>query len=277
MRLHFANSATVRVKQKLVCKKSSGSINLNVRYGLLEHPVLGPVIIDAGYAPRIVAGMRRSPALQIYSAILRPRISINGDPVRVLADLGYQLNDVKHVILTHLHADHVGYLPLFEGARIHMPEACRRIVLENPLFSALKEGIFRELLPKPEKQSITAFEASKLVHIPEGLGDGRDILADGSCLSVSLPGHALGHTGLYFPFIEEPMLYAVDAAWSREALLQNRAPGFPANLVAHNHKREITTMKRLQTFTDRGGRLALCHEAEATPWDIPSTFRLAAK
>ncbi len=35
-------------------------------------------------------------------------------------DLGYQISDVQHIVLTHLHLDHAGGLPDFPEAKVHI-------------------------------------------------------------------------------------------------------------------------------------------------------------
>jgi len=273
MKLHLINSATLRVKSSLICKGTTGQTNLNVRFGIFEHSDLGPVLIDAGYAPRVVSGSQRSLPLRLYGAVLNPQISQAGHPDAALAQLGYNRRDVRHVILTHLHADHVGYLDLFDSAELHLTRQCCEILRKRPGLRGLRHGVFSELLPQFRENRANPFEAGILRTLPGDLGEGRDVFGDGSCLSVSLPGHAAGHTGLYFPKLEVPMLYAVDAAWSREAILKSRSPGWPAHLVAQDRHAEAETCLRLRNFVAGGGHMALCHEAQQTPWDLLSSFQ----
>lgn len=47
------------------------------------------------------------------SAVLPQRVMINR-----LEDIGVRTDEVEHVILTHMHADHTGSLRLFRHARI---------------------------------------------------------------------------------------------------------------------------------------------------------------
>lgn len=273
MRFHFANSAIVPARGNLVCAGAGRSrISLNVRYGIIEHPGLGPILVDAGYAPRVLSGPGRSLPLRAYGAALGAKIIPEGHPEGVLERLGYSLGDVRHIFLTHLHADHLGYLDLFPEAALHTGRTSADLLESRPGLSGLGKGIFRELLPDPKKHDLHVFDEEAPVQLPQGLEGGYDIFADQSCIAVPLPGHAAGHYGLFFPHLEDPLLYAVDAAWSRTALLQNRAPGWPASLVAADQRAEQESAARLRHFCARGGTVALCHEAGRTPYDIPFTF-----
>ena len=48
---------------------------------------------------------------------------IRQDPVATLAPLGLRPEDIRHVIVTHLHYDHAGGLHLFPNATLHMQAA----------------------------------------------------------------------------------------------------------------------------------------------------------
>lgn len=51
-------------------------------------------------------------------------LRIPDDPTQTAIEqvkrLGYQPNDVQHIILTHLHLDHAGGLPDFPRAKVHL-------------------------------------------------------------------------------------------------------------------------------------------------------------
>jgi glyoxylase-like metal-dependent hydrolase (beta-lactamase superfamily II) len=54
--------------------------------------------------------------MNVMSAVRDPEIAI----VRQLARMGYQPEDVRHIVLTHLHLDHAGGLPDFPQAKVHL-------------------------------------------------------------------------------------------------------------------------------------------------------------
>ena len=54
--------------------------------------------------------------MNVLLAVRDPNIAI----VRQLARMGYKPEDVRHIILTHLHLDHAGGLPDFSHATVHV-------------------------------------------------------------------------------------------------------------------------------------------------------------
>jgi glyoxylase-like metal-dependent hydrolase (beta-lactamase superfamily II) len=232
-------------------------VKLPVRCGLIVHPKLGPVLIDAGYGPRLTSGSGRSAALRVYAALLRPQLNPLESPLGLLADHGFLPEDVRMVIVTHLHADHVAYLRDFPNARF---------VTDGQVAGSLRHGVFNELLPDDFADRQDALRAAPLADLPFGLGQGFDVLGDGSVLAVPLPGHAAGHFGLCFPG-DRPLLYAVDAQWILDAILQDCLPGFPLRLIAHDQVALNASVALVRQFAQAGGEVVLCHDPTPNPYD----------
>ncbi len=66
------------------------------------------VVIDAGFTPEV--------------AQRRGRTHL-ASPLDLLAEIGIAAADVQHVVITHLHYDHTGYLSAFPAARFVLQEA----------------------------------------------------------------------------------------------------------------------------------------------------------
>lgn len=256
----FANTATITTAKRLLIRGGTGRVALPVRCGLIVHPQAGPVLIDAGYGPRIAQGAGRGWFLKVYHKMLGAVMDTAQSPKALLAAHGFTLRDVKTVLLTHLHADHVGYLH-------DLPNA--RFITDGVTSGSLRHGVFQELLPPDFAQRQVDLRSFSQVALPHGLGPGFDVLNDASVLAVPLPGHAAGHFGLYFPKAD-PLLYAVDAQWLREAVTLDRLPGFPASLVAQDRVALARTAAKLRGFAAAGGTVMLCHDPAKTPYDWTS-------
>ena len=253
----FTNTATIRTRSRLILKGGRGTVDLQVRVGLILHPTAGPVLIDAGYGPQVTSAPGRSLLLRFYTRMLGPVLRAGQSPVDLLAAHGVAPEDVRTILLTHLHADHVAWLPAFPQARL---------ITDGQTGGSLRHGVFRELLPNdlPDRQAdLRGFGQAAL---PFGLGHGFDIFGDGSVLGLPKPGHAPGHYGLVFTG-DRPLLYAVDAQWMLAAVTEDRIPGFPASLIAANGAAMRESAALVRRFHDAGGEVMLCHDPAHTAYD----------
>ncbi len=258
----FGNTATVRTRRGFVLRGGGwGGVRLRVRCGLINHPKLGPVLIDAGYGPRASQGPGRSWPLRAYARMVGMKLNPLESPLAMLADHGFLPEDVKLVLLSHLHADHVSYLR-------DLPEA--RFVVDTQVTGPLRHGVFPELLPDDFAARCVNIADHVSADLPFGMGQGYDVLGDGSALAVPLPGHLKGHYGICFPG-DTPLLYAADVQWMRDAVVQDRVPGFPASLVADDAKAATQSVAFARRFVREGGDLMLCHDPATTPYDWTPT------
>lgn len=253
----FANTADYRTRQALILRGGTGRVSLPVRVGLIDHPTHGAVLIDGGCGPRLTKGPGRSLALRLYSWLLHPVIREDSSPMALLAATGRTAADVQTILVTHFHADHISYLRDFPNARF---------VTDGPVRGGLRHGIFPALLPDDFAQRQIDLRSFPQAALPFGLGAGYDVFGDGTVLAVPLPGHAAGHYGLCFPG-DDPLLYAVDVQWLLAGILQDRAPGFPASLLADDTTAAHESIALVRAFAQAGGTVVLCHDPAPTPFD----------
>ncbi len=266
----FANSATVRARESLLLRGGRRTrLTLQVRFGLIEHPRVGPVLIDTGYTHETVSGPR-SAALRFYSRILGHKLIEGGQPEAILARRGLAPSDVAAVIVTHFHADHISGLRQFPNARFFACDRAHARIRARGTLGNLRHGVFPELLPEDFATRLTGFSSlpRSAVTLPGGLPTGADLFGDGSVVTVDLPGHAEGHVGLAFPQLDPPLLYACDVQWLLAALDPGRAPGFPARLIADDPASGRASVRAVAAFRDAGGQVMLCHDPAPAPYDM---------
>lgn len=269
MQIVFTNSANIEVPERLVLRGGRWrKIRLKVRCGLIRHPELGPVLIDAGYGPRVTQGRNRSWGLRFSNGLIRPELIAGQSPVDMLTHHGFTAQDVKLVVLTHLHSDHIGHLRDFPNARfiidrLAWDDMCGNGHLKNQL-----TGFFTELLPDDFADRIIDMRRCPPAELPLGLGSGFDLLGDGSALGVPLPGHAAGHFGVCFPNLAKPLLYATDVQWVMGAILSGKAPGAPATLICQDQKAWQASTNRVRKFQEAGGDVMVCHDPASTQYDL---------
>lgn len=118
-----------------------------------------------------------------------------------LRDLGYQLSDIKRIIVSHAHADHYGQAQLIQeasGAMVMIHEWDAAVVSHNTDYQAYREllaaaGVPRDLIGRMEE----GYEKFKGFAYPlsdiETLKDEDEILFEKESLTViHTPGHTPG-------------------------------------------------------------------------------------
>jgi glyoxylase-like metal-dependent hydrolase (beta-lactamase superfamily II) len=189
---------------------------------LLGHPTQGWLLWDTGYAPRMLDVTRRFP-YRIYRWVTPLRLSPELAVVAQLPRLGLEPRDIRRVVLSHFHADHISGLldfPLAEiiASRQGYQDVCRRTGL-----SALSRAFLPPLLPRDfEKRTLllSDFPGQPL----GGLGQTLDLFGDGSALVVPLPGHARGQIGLLARTERGPIFFVADSCWMSDSFRTNTPP-----------------------------------------------------
>lgn len=194
---------------------------------LILHPTEGALLWDTGYDPAFFHATRRWPE-RLY-ALATPVSFAHDDAVaRQIVRFGLTPGDVRGVIVSHFHGDHVAGLAAFPDARIYCARAGLTQVRAVSRFAGVRQGILPQLVPPDAETRAVFFEDRPRRDLSSDLlpfRSGADVLGDGSLLAVELPGHCVGHWGLAVRGEDDRWrLFVGDAAWSRRAIRENRPP-----------------------------------------------------
>ena len=161
---------------------------------LLQHPQHGWLLWDAGYAPRLLDATRRLP-FRLYRWVtpmhVRPELAV----VAQLGRYGLTTRDVRRVVVSHFHADHVAGLRDFPTADLIALRSAYEDVAGRSGLRALAVAFVPALLPDDFDRRaalLPAFTGPAL----GTLGATYDLFGDGSAVLTELPGHARGQMGL---------------------------------------------------------------------------------
>jgi N-acyl homoserine lactone hydrolase len=193
-------------------------ISVPVRAYLIEHPQ-GLVLIDTGWDEAIRKDARGYEGFANYFA--SPGKLPEGEGIAdQLAGLGYSIDDINAVLMTHLDIDHAGGLQMVKN----VPE----IYCSQKEWDAAQKSNPRYLKRLWNGISMKTFE------------DQLD-LYDHTITSIAMPGHSAGMTAYRIGTEDNYLLIAGDAGYGRPSYENLDLPG-----VEWSRKAALDSLKRLQ-------------------------------
>ncbi|MEU9337101.1 MBL fold metallo-hydrolase [Streptomyces sp. NPDC048290] len=234
MKVHHLNCGTMRpwrAPDGLVC------------HVLLVETDSGLVLVDSGLGLQDAAdpAKRFGPA-RFY---VRPAFDTTEAATHQVAALGYDVRDVRHIVLTHFDADHTGGLADFPWAQVHLTTT------EN--HAALHPKGFTE-----RGRYLTTHRAHNPLIIPhtldggepwQGFPNAKELtdITDGIVM-ISLPGHTRGHAAIAVDAGTHWVLHVGDSFYHRGQIdgtgrapksltTMERAVASDWSQVAGNHRR----------------------------------------
>nr|WP_201469850.1 MBL fold metallo-hydrolase [Microbacterium hydrocarbonoxydans] len=216
------------------------------------------VLFDTGYAP---GAWRTGWRGRVYRRLLPPKVADVDDVASRLNADGVDPASVTHVVLSHLHPDHVGGVRHFPEATFVLGEGHERTLRTPRLRTGVLPGLFPEWFPRADKVVLHdgSFQTTMIGDIELRA---HDLLGDGSYLVVDLPGHADGHMGA---LIESRVLLAGDAAWGRDLIdASSRMRPLP-RAIQHDSDRYLGSVALLGRLMDAGISVVCSHDPLGSP------------
>ena len=171
---------------------------------LLIESDVGLILVDSGLGVEDVADPRRLGWL--FRLATRPRLSMAETALRQVADLGFRVSDVRHIVPTHLDLDHAGGLADFPAATVHVFGAELRASKDPTLRErsryrrAQLSGVANWAPVEPGGDAWFGFDSVR------ALPGARD-----DVLLIPLPGHSRGHCGVAVSTADGWLLHCGDA------------------------------------------------------------------
>lgn len=238
---------------------------------LLVHPEEGPIVFDTGYDPAFFAATEPFPE-RLYRWVTPPTLAPHEALADQLAAAGIHPHAVRHLILSHFHADHIAGTHRFPNAAIHCARAGYAALCRNNRLASVRKGMLPALAPPTFVARARWFEDAPRVVLPADLApfaDAADVLGDGSLLAVPLPGHCPGHWGLVLREDAGLHVLVADAAWSSDAIRRNMPPPWVTMALLGDARATRATLHDLHRLRLRNPdvRLTPSHCAEcAAAW-----------
>ena len=225
---------------------------------LLVESDQGLVLVDTGFGTRDIANQHHRLS-DFFIKLNRPQLHPDETALAQVKALGFQAEDVRHILITHLDFDHAGGLEDFPNAIVHLTAR------EKEVADQQRGGAFvgtRRYRP----QQWDEVEDWRLY--PMGGGEpwfGFDAVRDleglpPEILVVPLAGHTWGHSGIAVDTGAGWLFYAGDAYFYRGEIGSERYE-CPPGLRGYQALMEVDRAARLAN-QQRLRRLSLDHQDE---------------
>jgi glyoxylase-like metal-dependent hydrolase (beta-lactamase superfamily II) len=227
------------------------TIHFPAMFALLQHPKFGAMLFDTGYSYRFFDETKKFPK-RLYRFMTPVTLREEDLVVNQLANFNLHPKDISHVFISHFHADHIASLPDLNWSRfVYMPHAFSHLRNLDPS-EDMKHAYLRGLIPSDfdsRSQEVDMTKSKLLSEEYAPFKTGYDLLGDESIIGVELPGHALGQMGIFVRDENGKLFFFVaDAAWLKQAIVENRPPHKLANMIFTDGNIYRETLENLHSY-----------------------------
>jgi glyoxylase-like metal-dependent hydrolase (beta-lactamase superfamily II) len=262
--VRFFNGGSCRQWLGLIDGKSWWRTRFHAVFLAFRHPTEGWILVDTGYGGRFAEATRRWP-FKLYGWVT-PVADIGGPDTQLL-EAGIDPARIRHVVISHFHADHIGGLHLFSEAHLHFHEDALRTLAGLGPWGQLRSAFLPSLVPSDILRRGDGIRRTKFDLDPSlGLMT-HDLFGDGKVRLVFLPGHAPGQVGVILKHDETELFYAADAFWDKRQIAEGLDITLPARTLqwdAAAYHATIVALRRL--WREGHHRILACHCPATQPY-----------
>ena len=228
---------------------------------------IGPVLWDTGYAARFADAVSYG-VYRAYGLVTPVEFNESDSLVKQLARAGLNRADMKHVVMSHFHADHIAGLKDFPAAIIYACAHGWHFHKNLGGIGAVRRAFLPDLMPATMSSQLAYVQQLPEKPLPAALfpfRTGYDLTGTDEVFIVELPGHAVGHLGAFVKTDAGWTLIASDASWTAEGYRELRGPSELTFLVQHSRSLYYESLRKIHLL-HRGGAVSveLTHEEPDT-------------
>lgn len=205
---------------------------------LIRHPSVGPILVDTGLHPSVLADPVHSlgPLMGRFTQV---RMDAEQVVARQLRARGILPTEIRYVLITHLHFDHASGISEFPEATFIVSEAewSFATTVNRPILHGYRH-----------EQFDFAFDY-RTVDLTRGgvssystLGRTFDLFADGTIRLAFTPGHTPGHVSIVCRLADRDFVIAGDAVYTMRQVQGTTEPPRPEDM--HLWRRSAAELRR---------------------------------
>ena len=215
-----------------------GRLRVPVPCYLIDHPG-GKVLFDTGLHPSLAVdpGGRLGALGKFFDVEFTPEEVVSAR----LAAVGVDPGEIRFIVTSHLHFDHV-------GGNAEIPNA--RIVVQRPEWEAGHD-------PHVARRNSYDARDYDTGHDVLQVSGEHDLFGDGRVVCLPTYGHTPGHQSLRVKLDSGPIVLASDACYLRRNL-----DGMHLPAVVHDPESARASLRRLYMLRRTGARIFFGHDPE---------------
>ncbi len=203
---------------------------------LITHPA-GDILIDTGLGREIDQQFEEN---GFFDKQLFTYHDVN-PAVNQMTQAGYNFNQLKRIIPTHLHWDHASGIEDFPGVPVWVQKAEYNQAMEGSAPAFLHSQM--------DSETISWNFLELPINNYEGFEKSLDVYGDGSIILVDISGHSAGQVGIFLTISSGKRFFFIgDTTWTIKGVEDNAGrPAMLSWLVQFNWSDKLN-MKRIQTI-----------------------------
>lgn len=225
-----------------------GIVRFYAIWALVEIPSVGFVLFDTGYSPFFNDCTQTFPN-KVYRWATPVFITSDQTAKHILAQRGIHPDEVKYVILSHFHADHIAGMRDFPQSTFICSADALTQVKQLQGWGAVAKGIIHAFLPPDFLERVVSIEQfADFIDIDKQGITTYNLFGNKQFSLVALPGHAKGMLGFLLDTDQQKMLYATDASWSEATFRDNILPSPIVRLFFDSWRDYKQSLEALRAF-----------------------------
>lgn len=233
-------------------------VNFYAGVFLIKHKKMGYILYDTGYSMDILKNNLKYFLYRFANPITLKREDMIDFQLK---EKGINKEDIKYIIISHLHPDHIGGLKFFPNSYLILTKTCYND------YKLKKDSllIFNELLPNDfEDRLILIDDYKKNSLFP--YKDSFDLFSDLSMLIVEVNGHTKGQACLYIP--DSNIFIAADVCWGTEYLAFTDKMKWLPRKIQNNFEEYKKGSDLLKTLIENNISVIVSHDKKEKIFNI---------